>query len=351
MSILFVDSFDHYVGADFHKKWTSSFPGLDDTCIQVGLGRCGSNCLRVQDVHFSHKGLTVNGTPNKGTAGFAYNPQNFFTSQPICGPGWGASTRPQWLAYMTADGKLNIQDGDGNFRVASAADVLRLNNWHFLEFQWTISATVGTIIAKVNNVIVINAAGLDLQDSSSGTNNWTEWIFASTSNGRGYYDDLYVLDDVDDGLTPATNTFLGDVRVEYLRPTADGAHADWTVTGGGTHANAVDKNYSSDVASPYIESQVAGDIDTNDYADPTIGSGTAFAIQINILAQKDTSGLRSIQPVVRSGGGVDAVGSSFSPPQFQPTYEIVVYNRNPNTAVGWTIPEIAADQFGVRCAG
>jgi hypothetical protein len=348
MALLFADSFDHYVGADITKKWTSAFPGVNPNCIGVGTGRCGSNNLILTSTAFLHKGVTVSGTANKGTAGFAYNPRSFFTGLKFAGPGYGASTSAQFYAWMSADGRLNINDGNDNLRASSAPDTLRLLNWHYVEMQWAISATVGTIIVKVNNVIVINAAGLDLQDSSSLTTNWTEWVFMCEANGTNWFDDLYVLDDVNDGLTPSTHTFLGDTRVEYLRPTADGVHHDWTVTGGGTHANAVDKGSASNLTTPFIEDQVVGDIDTNDYSDPTIGTGVAYGVQVLLLAQKDSSGARTIAPVVRSGGGADAIGANQSPPQFQSTYGIQMYNRNPNTGVGWTIPEIAADQFGVK---
>ncbi len=347
MSLIYLDGFDHFVIADITKKWTSLYPAIQPNQIGVGTGRCGSNCVILFGESVLHKGLTVGGTPTVGTAGLAFNPR---TSVPvnIAGPGFGAATVGHWYAWMSVDGKLNISDGNGNLRVSSAADVLRLNNWHYLEFQWLISATVGTIIVRVNNAVVINASGLDLAHSGAASTAWTEWLLYSSLQGENWFDDLYVLDDVDDGLTPSLATFLGDTRVEYLRPTANGAHQDWTVTGGGTHANAVDKGSNSALTTPFIESQTVGQLDTNVYSDPTIGVGLAFGVQINVLAQKDTSGFRTIAPVVRSGGGTDAVGSAVSPPQGQSTYGIQAYGRNPNTLAAWSIPEIAADEFGVK---
>ncbi len=345
--LIYLDGFDHLVSADLTKKWTSFYPAVLANSIGVGQGRCGSNCLVLLGEAALHKGLTFAGTATVGTAGFAFNPRTSVAVR-IAGPGCGFSLTPHWYAWMSVDGKLNISDGDGTLRASSAADVLRLNNWHYLEFQWLISATVGTIIVRVNNVEVINASGLDLAFSGAASTAWTEWLLLCSLQGENWFDDLYVLDNVDDGLTPSLTTFLGDTRVEYLRPTANGAHLDWTVTGGGTHANAVDKGSNSALTTPFIESQTVGQLDTNVYSDPTIAVGLAFGVQVNILAQKDTSGFRTIAPVVRSGGGTDAVGASVSPPQGQSTYGIQTYGRNPNTLAAWSIAEIAADEFGVK---
>lgn len=349
MALLFVDSFDHYqdggggIAGDILKKWTSNL-GLNGEHITIGGGRCGGNCLNIESSGRLIKGLTNTGTATKGFVGFAYN-----CNANLLGTGFLAardvSGNRQWILWLNTDGSLSVLNGNNVAQATSSPDTIRLNGWYFVEIGWLSNASTGTATVKVNNVTVITATNIDTKGGASTT--WTAFELAAGSNASNSYDDFYVCDDTDDGKSPATNTFLGDVRVEYLRPATAGAHSDWTVVGGGTHPNAVDKNYSSSLTTPSIQSQTVGNIDTNLYVAPSVSAGSVFGLQINILASKDVSGPRTIAPVWRDSG-TDYIGTAVSPTQTSELYYSQMYQTNPGTGIRPTLAQVAADQYGVK---
>jgi len=354
VALLFVDSFDHYKIGEMTKKWSSAGIFDEPGSIQVGTGRCGSNCYRQDFGYEVHRGVNPQGTPTRGFCGFAYrNIQSLSTTKIMGVSGTLFGDNPLWTAYFSASGAIDIHNGQaGQLLVASTpAGLIHQNEWAFLEFGWTIGRGTGAIIVRVNNIEVLNATGLWLAGDPPGLLPWRAFLLTTSSNATNEYDDLYVLDDVDDGGSPPLNTFLGDVRIQYLRPIADGANTAWTVVGGGTHANAVDKNYSSELTTPSIQSNVVGATDTNEYDNPTIGVGLAFGVQVSALAVKDESGPRTIATVVRAPSGATAISASQAPSEGASTYRQTVYGRNPTTGAPWTIAEVSAAQFGVRVTG
>ncbi len=343
MALLFVDSFDHLASADLFKKWSTPYFGQAPTIV-AGEGRCGSSALYHAHIGGAIKGITVTGTANVGFAGFAFRGLTNLFGNSMFQVYHGGTV--QWYAYWQVDGSIAIYNGTNTYVAATPADGLRAGAYAFVEFGWTISATVGAITVRVNNVAVLTATSLNLRASTAPSDAWTGIALVGANNATSYVDDLYVCDNTNDGLTPATHTFLGDVRVEYLRPTADGASSAWTVTGGGTHANAVDKDADSTLTTPAITSATPGTRDTNAYSNPSVTSGACFGVQVNLLAVKDTAGPTTIGAVVRHSG-TDAVQAASSPSQTTPRYEITTLDRNPVTVGAWTLAQVAAAEFGV----
>ena len=156
-----------------------------------------------------------------------------------------------------------------------------------------------------------------------------------------YFDDLYLCD----GLGSVNNTFLGDIRVQALLPTSDGAATDWTPSAGSDHYALVNE-VPSDGDASYVASATPGDIDEYGVTPIAVASGTVFGVQVGLYARKDDAGSRNIAPVVRESGtdhvGSDiALGASYA-------YYFQVYDEDPATSAAWTIAGINGDQFGVK---
>jgi len=349
MSLLFVESFDHFVTADIYKKWTSPGYGGGTTggAIVAAEGRCGSQALFFNVIDGATKGITVGAgaTASKGFAGFAYHAVTAFAANPLFTVVQGSNL--QWTLSRELSGALSVTNFGGSVQVSSVADVVRTGSYSYIEVSWTQSTTVGAITIRVNNTVVATATNIRTTSVFFPATTWDAITLSNTNNASGYFDDVYVCDDFDDGLLPATNGFLGDLRVEYLRPTADGANTDWTVVGGGTQANAVDKNAASNLTTPSVTSTVVGDLITNAYADPSVASGSCFGVQISALAVKDSSGPATIGAVVRHGG-TDATAAAQGLSVTTSSYCVTTLQRNPVTAVGWTLAQVAADEYGLE---
>lgn len=346
MSLLFIESFDHLATADFYKKWTT--PGASGSTnggtLVAGEGRCGSQALHFTVLGGAIKGVTVTGTPGIGYCGFAYHAVSNFGGSQIFSVYAGSAL--QWSLTWQLSGALSVARFGGATVATTPGDVIRTGAYGYVEIGWRIHATLGWIVIRVNNVEVANVTGINTTSAFYPAATWDAIGISNSNNAEGYFDDLYVTDDTDDGLTPATDGFLGDVRIEYLRPTADGNSTGWTVTGGGTHANAVDKDADSTLTTPAITSAAAGTRDTNVYADPSVTIGACFGVQISALTVKDSAGPATVGAVVRHSG-TDDVQTAQSPPQTTPQYLVTTLQRNPVTAGAWTLAQVAAAEFGV----
>jgi hypothetical protein len=337
--------------ADVTKKWTSGYPSNSVATILPTSGRCSDPCLKLTSTARLFKGIVKHASANvkKGFVGFAYKNYDMVGGTSFFSVGNGSSQGFS-LTFLD-DGSIHVLDEDGTVQTTSVPAVMNSGGWYYIEVGWTQDAAASRITVKVNGITVINNVLVDftmtLQPSLD--NAWTYFALECSSNATNYFGHVYCCDDYDDSLLPATNTFLGDVRVQYLRPTTTGAHTDWSVSGGGTHANAVDKDAASDGTTPSIQSATATDVDTNIYEDPVYTSGTCFGVQINILAEKDASGPRTIAPVVLHGG-VPASGVAQAVSLGQKEYKLQMFDRHPVTGVAWSYSDVAADQFGVEVA-
>lgn len=342
MSLLFVESFDHFVTADLYKKWTSPGygGGVIGGAIVAGEGRCGSQALFFDVLDGATKGVTVTGTPSIGFAGFAYHAVSAFAANPIFSVTNGSAM--QWTLSRELSGALSVTNFGGSVQVSSAADAVRTGGWYYIEVGWTQSTAAGAITVKVNGVVVATATSIRTTSIFYPATTWDAITLSNTNNASGYFDDVYVCDD--GGASP-WNTFLGDVRVEYLRPTANGANTAWTVVGGGTQANAVDKNTASNLTTPSVTSAVTGNRITNGYADPSVPSGPCFGVQVSALAVKDAAGLATLGAVVRHSGS-EAVATAQGVSQTTSSYKVTTLQVNPVTAAAWTLAQVAAAEFG-----
>jgi hypothetical protein len=111
-----------------------------------------------------------------------------------------------------------------------------------------------------------------------------------------YVDDVYVCDTSG----AQNNDFLGDVRVETLRPDADTAQADWTPSTGTDHYAVVDDAPGYDGAD-YVESDTAGHVDLWEYGDLGSTPQSIHAVQLVTAMQKTDAGTREARALLKSG--------------------------------------------------
>jgi|SRR5262245_25670077 len=347
MALLFLDSFDHYQTAEVSKKWTSA---NFDYVIAAGLGRCGTACLQMGTFANVQRGIAFGS--NTVIIGFAFRIVEHDT-QP--GLDWGIVQFQDGggrgygqLNYM-GDGSLQVTtDGTGEIG-RTAPNLIHFETWYFIEYKTLFHTSAGTVAVRINNVEHINVSGVQtcptappaaIQPSLPPR----RLYMMGTSNQLHLIDDLYVLDNT--GPAPCSD-FLGDCRVEYLKPRAAGAHQEWpTVVGsGGAHWLAVNDNATPDGDGSYVESNMPGQIDTNLYQPTGLPAGQPiFGVQFSLYARKTEIGPRVIAPVVNNVVGTPQVGPSFETYQ----YYCSPYALNPATSSAWTVATINAIDAGVK---
>jgi hypothetical protein len=338
MALLFLDSFDHYQAADITSKWTSSFTLA---AIAAGQGRCGTNCARLGTFNDLVKGLPFGSA--RATLGFAFRIDGSQTLDglTITFVRLGNATEYHGYVRWNPDGSLEVwRRADVEVSLArSAPGLVGFDHWYFVEWETLIHPTAGTSILRLNNVVIAAASGVNTVGERS-LAELRRLAFTCGSNQQFFLDDLYVLDDT--GPAPL-NTFLGDCRVEYLRPRAPGTFQQWTPVGTATHEGAVDDNATPDKDATYIESTTPGQLDTSRYTPTGLPSGSVFGAQLSLYARKSDQGPRVIAPVANG-----SVGPSLTPSADTYQYFTTPYGVNPATGLAWTIAQVNAAEFGVK---
>ena len=345
MALLFIDSFDHYQSAQILRKWNAGVL-LTVITINVGGGRCGTNALQVA----VSSGVSVVKGINFGSStvviGFAFqivNSPAFATTVPFLFIGNAGLSHIS--LNWNPDASLSVFRAEAlpvNLGT-SAPGIIHNGVYAYIEIKAFID-NVGSAEVRVNEATVLNLVGVDtLRGSDASVSRIT---LATEANFNYRIDDLYALDNV--GPAPQNN-FLGDCRVEYLQPTAPGFHQAWSVVGAPTHWQAVNDGSSPDDDTTYITTTGSGVIDTQEYSNTGLPSGTIFGVQVGLYARKTDSGLRSVAPVVRHAG-VDNFGANQNPGFPDYAYLLQLFETNPGTGVAWTIADVNAAEFGIRSA-
>lgn len=345
----FGESWSHFAEADVTKKWTSAFLPAAPQII-VGGGRCGENAMELTGASQVYRGITKHASAGDqwGWMGVALNNRVNTVGVLFAGVTFSAFglTTFAWKASLSNDGTISIVNQDGVVLATSDPDQAHTLVWDFIEFGWYCNGASSQIIVKVGEVEVINESGVAFGYTLARPSVWSGIALLASGSSTNRFGSLYVCDDYDDGLTPNTAGFLGDVRVQRTRPTLDGALTDMPVVGGGSQSNAVDKDDDSDLLTPSLQTGTPGDQVSNIYGAPTFTTGTIFGVQVTGLCEKDTSGPRTWKALIRSIAGAVNLGAAQSIPQGSKRFLSEMFDRDPATGLGWTFTNASGSQYG-----
>jgi len=353
MALLFMDSFDHYITADLLEKWgTTGTSGTASVSINATGGRRSSGAFR----YFSSSASGHDGFVRKtfatgsagGVCGFAYKAGVGFAFAPgeqIAAFQDGTATQVGLRVNPT--GTLSVFRGpqvSGVVLGTTAAVVIPLGNYVYVEFKVLIANSGGTAEVRVNGASVLALTGLDTQDGATAT--WNSFVLGQSNGASSNYanrtvdfDDLYVLDG--SGAAPWTD-FLGDCRVDARYPTAAGATTGWTPSAG-ANWQCVDETAPND-DTDYTSAPAAGLTDTFVVQDAPVAGAQLFGVQHVISAKKTDAGAATIAPVIRHSG-VDYPGAGINPGTGY-GYVLQISAANPGTGVPWTEAGFNAAEFG-----
>lgn len=348
MSLVFIDSFNHYTTAQIARKWTTRVEGFaNQVNISSGTGRHGGNSLRytpnIGGNNYVRKSLTSQST---WILGVGFRTQSPIVAAQIFGVSDAGTT--QIDVRLNATGTLSVTR-NGTVLATSTA-TLTAGAYYYVELKTNIHNTTGTYEVRVYGAAVIGpTTGANTRATS---NNSADQVFVGSpgvTGGNTILDwcDFYACD----GQGSSNNDFLGDVRVEAIFPNGNGNSSQFTGSDGNSTDNylLVDDTTSPDDDSTYVESSTAGHKDTYAMGNMSSTPSSIKGVQTCILGRKTDAGTRTICPVIRSGG-TDYDGTTVSLGDSY-LYHLQVYEQNPNTSAAWTGSGVDGMEAGVKLVG
>ena len=303
--IRFIDGFDHYATVDLPKKWTFVNTSGGTTSPSVGsYGRFSSQGCRFSS---NYQYITkVLGAASTYILGFAFSPTTFPTSARTIAA-FRDNGSSQVELNFNIDGTLSVTRNGTAITGGTSVSTLSAGVFVFIEWKVTItsSSSGSDNIVRVAGVPVIT---LPSSSNTKATTNSTvdTLLLGSVASGSGYafdFDDLYVLDTTGS----SNNTFIGDQRVEVIRPSGAGTHTDFSYSGGASNYQSVNES-SQDGDTSYVYSATLNNQDTYAMGDLSTPPYSVAAVQVVLVSRKDDAGTRLAAAAIRTGG-VDYQGT------------------------------------------
>ncbi len=279
-----------------------------------------------------------------GGAGGNYSFNTFFRFMDT------AAGNPQFsvgLDYPT--GAIAVFSGDaGGTPLAKTADgVFTANSaaYFYLEIGFVLAASGGgSVVVRVNGTVVMNLTGITTQTLSAAYVSAMAFVVQYNSGGgRMALLHQYWCDAT--GNAP-NNTFLGDVRVQTLLPTANdsvkftpnGLASNWQ------NAAKVPPALSTD----YNADGTVNDQDTFVCSSMSAALGVIAGVAVKSLMSKSDTGSKTAENVIKSNGTVatgPATALTTAGSQLR-----TVFPTDPNTGNAWTQAGVNAALPGYRVA-
>jgi hypothetical protein len=333
MSLVFVDSFDHYDTVD--QKWDNggAIFNTDPAFVRTGIqslapGGGAFDTLPRKD--FPHVDTMTCGVAFI-LSSFAGNDTVFFFFNQS-GGGFQTGT-----CTVNPDGSLTLSVAHVTIGT-TVAGLIVPNSYAYIEFQGTFTVVNGSCILRVNGQVVFTFSG----DMTGGVGQeGVDGFFLPGSNLLNFfYDDLYLLNTTNSGIPTAPNdTFLGAVQIYAILPDLDETPLDWTPLSGTNVSNVNQEPPPGDSA--YVSSNTPGAIDQYHYT-PTgpPGAYQIFGLQHSLSARLDAAGSHSICSQVGTNSGFSQA--------VQGAYDFVVtpWDGNPETGNAWLVGDFTSTFLG-----
>ena len=338
MALLFVDGFDSYANTtDFYRNWIQGT--LNVTVLPTG-GRRGGGAVR-----FASAGYETPRVFNT-TSSFVFGTAVYSNITGITDVLYFEDIDgviQLSIRLNPVSGLIYLYRGTSTLLATSSVVPAFLNTWGYLEIKATISTSISanSCIIRWNGIEIINlAAGTSTQASAKSSVSKLAPVYTHI------IDDLYMCDQ--SGTT--NNNFLGDCRIDVVRPSADGTYTQGTPSTGTSHYQTVDETTPSTtdyVSLPVTTTPLRDSYQLSDIS--LISTYSVYGVQATALVTKPDSGVaRSAAPFIRANG----VNVDGTPVVLGTSYVNIfsVADTVPGTSAAWTFSDVNALEAGVVAA-
>lgn len=346
MSIRYADSCGAYASmTDFEKAGYSS-TGLGSFSLQPTASRRGGKALRAAFAASpTYLQRSVPGTVGD-TVAIVVAGRIADISQALDTAGLFLVFRDDTVIHVgisvLTDGSVRAYRGTGGGATTlgtSATGLISSNTYFHLEAEVKVHDTTGTVRLFLNGnpTPILDLSAQDTRNG--GTATITDIGLGSDRVGSVAVDfcDLVIRDGV---------TQLGDVRVDYLPASGNGATNDFATNGSATAAQNVDETSPNDL--DYNYSSNPGATDLYDLADVSWSPANIYAVIEKVRARKSDAGTRSLIHAARSDG--DDYAGAESALSTDTAYFHNVREVDPSTTVAWAEAGVNALQVGAAVA-
>jgi hypothetical protein len=345
MSLLFVDGFDHYARADIATKWNNASLNVNDAIDATG-GRDGGGALKIsgQSAAGVSKVFPQTNTVILGARVRFDTLSAFPSSRQMIQLQMNGSI--QGSVYLNVDGTLSVYRGTSSGTLlGSTVQALSGATFTYLELKYTTDNSAGSVEIRINGATDLLVSGINTQAlSSPGINGITIRATPNSSLDSSkfiWYDDLYICDT--HGAT--NNDFLGDIKIEAIYPTADGANKGLAPLSGTDHYAMVNQ-HPPDGDTSYNSSAITGAKDTYAFGDIPVKGDSILGVQVLANCRKENAGSRGVKLIARPGGTDNT--SPVLPVSVDYGYQRYLWETNPDSGVAWTESEVNAAEFGLE---
>lgn len=258
-----------------------------------------------------------------------------------------AADQCQFAVVFGYDGAISVKtmlthNSNGQYvggAVLGASDPLLIpvNGWQWVEVKGVIDAVAGAVTVRVNNTEVVALTGVNTAPYGA-----TVRKIGAMRGSNDFHTQHWVLSD-DTGAAP-WNTFLGDVRVQTLFPTADDAVQFTHVGLGSNWLNAA--KVPPVPFTDYNASSTVGEQDTFVMAPPSSDLGVIYGVHVKPLVYKSDAGARSGASVLKSDA-TTAVGATTVLSETAAQLK-TMYQADPHTTAQWAPADAALIKVGYK---
>lgn len=353
MSLLFIDGFDHFDPAALRPNGLACagygkavYAGA---CQSVDGRRAGGRALRYDANHarletmFSKIVASPASTLICGCAVRLEGLPTVGVRLPLLFVENNASTPQRHEIHIADDGTLQLWKYESGYytRLGASWVTLTPGAWRYLELKVVEGSGTGSVEARLDGLVVLTVTGLSITTGGKLQRAGVCVKALSSTLPALSIDDFYLINTSGS----LNNTYLGDVRIDALRPMAAGGSTQWTPVGAAANWDAVDDAWPNEA--DYVTAATLGQRDLYAMQDlPAMTSPTVLAVQSVLLASKADAGSAGVKAVAASGAST-AMGALHNL-AMDPQYFTHVYETDPNTSAAWTEAGLNAAQFGVE---
>lgn len=254
------------------------------------------------------------------------------------------------LRLIPSTGALTVgtsgsQGPDFGALLGTSSTSLAINTWYYIEMRLLVGSTTGQVELYINGTQTLNLTNVN---TATGSISSYGFLSLGTANHNAsspifYYDDFYLIDT--SGAT--NNTFLGQISVYSLMPTAAGTSTQFTPSGVANNWDAVNDATSDDVAT-YVSTTTTGHQDFYTFEDLPGGVTTVAGVQVKGRSTVPISSASKVKYNLKNGAST--ISSNLKPLSLGSwLYDFFVSDTAPDGSA-WTPAKVNSTEGGVESA-